>query len=116
VPDFNPSPFHKRYYSGPELIELFQRHRFDPVLLGAFPAAPQSVRDRLVSVIKRIAVALHLVPKTMRGKALLKRLFFGRLEVAPAELREGTCRYQRPQIVPPGTKSFRVLFVDATLA
>jgi SAM-dependent methyltransferase len=118
VADFNPSPFHRSYYSGPELIDLFRQHRFDPVLLGAFPAGQETLRDRLISVIKRIAVALHLVPKTMRGKALLKRLFFGPLEVVPAELTDGAWRYQPPQVVPSGTRTqpFRVLFVNATVA
>jgi SAM-dependent methyltransferase len=118
VADFNPSPFHRRYYSGPELLELFRQHRFDPVLLGAFPAAQETMRDRVVSGLKRAAVALHLVPKTMRGKALLKRLFFGPLAVAPAELTEGQWQYQPPQIVQSGVEAqpFRVLFVNATVA
>ena len=114
--DFNPSPFHRRYFSGAELIDLFRRHRFDPVLLGAFPVAQETTRNRIVSLIKRTAVALHLVPKTMRGKALLKRLFFGPLEAAPAEL-SGEWRNHRPQVVPSGTGAdrYRVLFVDATV-
>jgi SAM-dependent methyltransferase len=118
VADFNPSPFHRRYYSGPELLELFRQHRFDPVLLGSFPVAQETMRDRLVSAVKRAAVALHLVPKTMRGKALLKRLFFGPLEVAPAELTDGTWRYHPPQVVESATQTqpFRVLFVNATVA
>ncbi len=118
VADFNPSPFHRRYFSGPELIELFQRHRFDPVLLGAFPVVQETARDRVVSAIKQAAVALHLVPKTMRGKALLKRLFFGPLEKAPAEVTEGAWRYRPPDVVaPPVTADrYRVLFVLATVS
>ena len=117
VPDFNPSPFHRRYYTGTELIELFRKHRFDPVLLGAFPASQETTRDRIISAIKRVAVALHLMPKTMRGKALLKRLFFGPLAVAPAELTDGAWRYTPPQVVPSDTPAqlFRVLFVNATV-
>ena len=115
LPDFNPSPFHQRYFSGPELVDLFRRHRFDPVLLGAFPVVQETSRDRVVSLIKRAAVALNLVPKTMRGKALLKRLFLGPLQKAPSELTEGRWRYHPPQVVPSGTETdrHRVLFVDA---
>jgi ubiquinone/menaquinone biosynthesis C-methylase UbiE len=118
VADFNPSPFYRRYYSGTELIELFRQYRFDPILLGAFPVARETLRDRLVSAIKRTAVALHVVPKTMRGKALLKRLFFGPLEVTPPELTDGRWRVHSPQVVTPGTPTrlFRVLFVNATVA
>ncbi|MEK7765675.1 MAG: hypothetical protein AAB368_05500 [bacterium] len=41
---------------------------------------------RLVALARRVAVALGLVPKTMKGKALLKRLFYGKLRVLGPEL------------------------------
>lgn len=39
-------------------------------ILGAFPSVLASLRDHAVSVLKQLAVALHLMPKTMKGKAL----------------------------------------------
>jgi ubiquinone/menaquinone biosynthesis C-methylase UbiE len=118
VTDFNPSPFSHAYFSGAELVELFRAEGFVPVLLGAFPAEARSRRDVVVSLIKRAAVALRLVPRTMKGKAVLKRVFFGPLQPAPPELAgdpPGSCP---PEVIGPDCTPdrYRVLFVDATLA
>ena len=40
----------------------------------------------MVSAIRKAAVALGLVPKTMHGKAILKRMFYGRLIELGAEI------------------------------
>ena len=117
LPDFNPSPFSVRYYSSEELRRLFEAQGFTVTMSGAFPAEAATPRDRVVSLVKRAAVALHLVPKTMKGKALLKRLFFGRLEQAPAELVAGDRTPAAPAPLRPGADDIhhRVLFAHATL-
>lgn len=116
VPDFNPSPYSVRYFSAEELRALFEAHGFTAALSGAFRAASETSRDRLISAVKRAAVALHLVPKTMKGKALLKRLFFGPLQAAPAELVPALGTPEIPVAITPGTddSDHRVLFVRAT--
>ena len=40
----------------------------------------------MVSLLKRLAVRLGLIPKTMKGKRWLKRLFYGLLVEVPAEI------------------------------
>ncbi|MGH7890566.1 MAG: hypothetical protein ACRENF_08460, partial [Thermodesulfobacteriota bacterium] len=50
--------------------------------------------------IKRTAVSLHLIPKTMKGKELLKRLFFGQLIPIPAEIEENGDHYKKPTLIP----------------
>lgn len=87
--DFNPSPFSTQYLSAEALCNLFKTHQFDVELYGAFQAARKGLATTLVSFIKRTAIALHLMPKTMRGKALFKRLFLGPLVTLPAEIEEG---------------------------
>jgi hypothetical protein len=77
--DFNPSPFSTVYHSAAELRALLEGGGFDTTLFAAFPAQRATTRDRAVSAVKRFAVAFGLVPKTMRGKRLLKRVFLGRL-------------------------------------
>ena len=37
-----------------------------------------------MNYLKIIAVRFNLIPKTMQGKQLLKRIFFGRLKSIPA--------------------------------
>lgn len=88
-PDFNPSPFSRKYLAGRELAELMRRNRFRVKLLGGFPVENDTVKGRLISQIKRTAVALHLIPKTMKGKELLKRIFFGKLTPLPREVHDG---------------------------
>ena len=87
--DFNPSPFSTRYFSTQELGQLLKEHGFGVELYGAFPVANGTAKDRIVSLIKRVAINLHLVPKTMKGKEVLKRLFFGKLAPIAPEITEG---------------------------
>lgn len=85
-PDFNLSPFSTRYFGARELEQLLSRQGFEVELYGAFPVSRESAKDRVVSVLKRAAVRLHLIPKTMKGKEVLKRLFFGKLAPIPPEV------------------------------
>ena len=84
--DFNPSPFSTAYYSAPELFTLFTEHGFQTELFGAFPATTGSSTRKMVSLIKRAAVSLHLIPGSMKSKQWLKRVFYGKLASLPAEL------------------------------
>ncbi len=94
--DFNPSPMSTRYFGAPELRRLLEEHGLRASLYAAFPATENSPRRRIVSGLKRAAVALDLVPRTMKGKQLLKRLFFGPLVAAPAEISEGMAPHLEP--------------------
>jgi hypothetical protein len=62
-----------------------------------------------------VAVSMRLVPRTMRGKQFLKRLFFGRLSPIPPEIEDGLAPYSRP--VPMGRNAeshqFKVLYALA---
>src|SRR5438034_2382376 len=94
--EFNPSPFSTKYWSARELTGLLAAKGFAAEVHGGFVAARASARDALVAAIKRIAVALRLIPKTMAGKRLLKRLFLGSLVDFPGEIREGMATYSAP--------------------
>ena len=52
------------------------------------------------------------MPKTMKGKEILKRVFMGRLQPLPSELEEGMLDYCPPVRVPIGVpvNDFKVLF------
>jgi SAM-dependent methyltransferase len=88
-PDFNPSPFSRRYFSACDLRRLLIHHGFAVELHAAFSTWRGSARDRVVSLIKRTAVATRAIPRTMKGKQFLKRIFFGSLAPIPAEIRDG---------------------------
>lgn len=94
--DFNPSPHSRQYYSARRLSTLLQEAGFRTELFGVFPVTAGSLRAACVSWIKRAAVALHLIPSTMEGKRLLKRLFLGKLVRFPVAVDEGTAAYCQP--------------------
>jgi ubiquinone/menaquinone biosynthesis C-methylase UbiE len=113
--DFNPSPRNNRYYSAGALSLLLQAHGFSVEVLRAFPVRKDSLRDHLVSWIKRLAVKAHLIPSTMKGKQFLKRLFLGKLVSVPSGITDGLAVYVKP--LPVGTegpvRDFKVLFAVA---
>ncbi len=80
---FNPSPFSQRYFSATELRQLLSANGIEAEILGGFPTSSENDGSKTVALIRRIAVSLNLIPKTMRGKELLKRLFYGQLVEVP---------------------------------
>ncbi|MEK6744532.1 MAG: methyltransferase domain-containing protein [Nitrospirota bacterium] len=93
---FNPSPFSHTYFSAPELHALLVRQGFRTELFADCPVGGDSLPARVISLIKQSAVKLHLMPKTMKGKELLKRLFMGKLRQLPPEVDDGMGPYLRP--------------------
>ena len=86
---FNPSPFSMKYLSASELSTLLQEYHFDVELFGAFSVSAPSLKSQLVATARRLAVASHLIPKTMEGKEFFKRIFYGTLYPLEPEIREG---------------------------
>jgi ubiquinone/menaquinone biosynthesis C-methylase UbiE len=85
---FHPSPFSVRYYDADGLRGLLARCGFACELYGAFPASDDSWAERCLVRARRLAARLRLVPRTMAGKAWLKRIVYGPLVPVPAELGE----------------------------
>ncbi len=109
-PGFNRSPHSTHYHSATELRDLLARHGFTADVYGAFVESGASLPSRVVGLIRRIAVALHLVPKTMRGKRLLKRLFYGRLVALPPELDEVGAALPELQRLATDSAAYTVLY------
>ena len=86
---FHPSPFHTRYWTAEELLEAVKQAGFEARLLTGFPdsARPSDPRNSLRS----IAARWGCIPRTMRGRAVLKRIFYGRLDRIPAQLDQAAC-------------------------
>jgi ubiquinone/menaquinone biosynthesis C-methylase UbiE len=98
--DFNPSPYSTAYYSASELFRILKPHFSSVSTFGAFPTESSSARDKIVSRVKRTAVKRGLMPKTMRGKELFKRVFFGRLVPIPAEVEDAAAAGSAEEAVP----------------
>ena len=110
--EFNPSPFSTHYLSVPELGKLLKNNGFNVEFYGAFSTIPKTVKEKVVSIIRKIAVALHLIPKTMRGKELLKKLFYGKLIELKEEIEEGICEYKPPEGISSDTSNleYKVIY------
>lgn len=113
--DFNPSPLSTRYFSATELSELLVRRGFRVQLQGGFPVTRASLIERAISLLKCVAIALYLIPRTMQGKEFLKRIFFGRLVRLPSQVQEGVAPYLAPTPLSPSsrTENYKVIFALA---
>jgi len=114
--DFNPSPYSYRYYGTMGLSELFESKGFQVGCYGGTPIEATSLRQRVLRPIKKIVVNLNLMPKSMAGKKILKRLVFGGLVKMPAEITSGMSTYIPPTPIPnnkPDTHH-KVIYCEAT--
>lgn len=115
--DFNPSPLSHRYYGASELTWLFQDAGFDSELYGHLRTGEISWRQKILRPTKKLAVRLGLMPKTLKGKRLLKRVVFGRLLHMPAELLASSGEVEQPTLLSPNEpdRVHKVLYCCATL-
>lgn len=113
--DFNPAPFSTRYLNAAELAHGLRAHGFEVALYAGFPAAPGGMRERFMGLAKRTAIKLHLMPKTMKGKEMLKRVAFGRLSAFPAEVSAATGTFREPVPLrsPEEVSNFKVIYAVA---
>lgn len=100
--DFNPSPHSHVYLGVAELTERFGAAGFSVRCYGYFPITRMSRWQLLLRPAKRLAISLGLMPKTMRGKRLLKRLVFGKSVVMPLEIESTPGIFEEPTALPSG--------------
>jgi len=94
--DFNPSPHSHVYFGAVELNELMQKHGFSADILGYWPLTSSGFKEKVLRPVKKLVVASGLMPKTMAGKKLIKRLVFGELVSMPAEISGDMIDYVPP--------------------
>lgn len=86
--DFNPSPHSYRYFSPCDFAELFRPHGLQAQCFGDCEVDYDNPKQRVLSLVKKTMVLFDLMPKTMAGKKIFKRVVFGNLVPLPAELTE----------------------------
>ena len=74
------------------------------------------MRQRLLRPVKKAAVALDLMPKTMNAKKVLKRFVFGKLVEMPHEVTEGMIRPVPPNVLmgDQADRTHKVIYCAAT--
>lgn len=115
--DFNPSPHSRQYYGVVELGESFRRTGFDVKFYGCSSTSEIGSWQKMLRPIKRLAVSLDIIPKTMSGKKFLKRLVFGGLQTMPKELREEDWGGRLPEPIPADRpdRMHKVIYCEAQL-
>lgn len=83
---FNPSPHSRQYHTIEQMNQALEKAGFTSEFFTCFEDDPTSFKRRLIGSIRKIAVALKLVPQTMKGKELLKKIFYGKLDPLPNEM------------------------------
>lgn len=115
--EFNPSPFSTRYYDATELAGLLSSHGFEVSVYGGFAQPAGGALHAAIAALRKAAVFLHLIPNTQKGKEWLKRIFYGKLQPIPRELRPGFAPVAplAPLPSPYGAGPYRFIYAIATL-
>ncbi len=50
----------------------------------------------MITIVRKCAITLHLIPKAMERKEFLKKVFYGRLIPLKEEIEDGMCEYSPP--------------------
>lgn len=111
--DFNPSPFSLRYHTADELTASLTRAGFEVDVRAGFSTAPRGSFGRARSALRRVAVSLGVVPKSMKGKALLKRMFYGSLAELGPEIDASVPAGEMFPVVPGAVTNYKMLYARA---
>lgn len=114
-PGFNPSPYSNRYFSANELWLLFAEAQFRTAVYGAFPFLGIALREKAIALVRSAAARLHVFPRSMKGKELLKRTFYGKLVNVEAEI-QAQLPFPRDAIhalSPGGQAQYKILYAIA---
>lgn len=113
--DFHPSKYSVRYYSVPELFTLLEAWFDEVQIYGAFEVKDVGTCAKLVSVIKRTASKMNLIPGSLEAREFLKRMFVGHLEPIPTKITDGMANYPEPGPVEDGfsTEEFKIVYAVA---
>ena len=102
---FNPSPFSTRYLSVDELYQLATFCGFKVSMYASFPDLDDGPFPKLTAFLKRTAIKYGMIPKTMKGKVLLKKIFNGNLVTYPPKIKCDLFEYTDPAEISPDRKN-----------
>jgi SAM-dependent methyltransferase len=113
---FNKSPHSYKYLTISEMRASMSQVGFDLNVFGDCPTSNVGLRQRIFLPFKKLAVNLNIIPKTMSGKRLLKRIVFGQMVKFPTEILPADhYSYKAPKnIILDYEYDHKVLFFEAT--
>ena len=97
---FAPSNLSTRYFSVPELCDMIASGGFSN--LQVFAAFPDTggIGHELLSLARRAAARLHLIPGSLKPREALKRILYGRLVPIPPQVTDDMPKSEPPQPIP----------------
>lgn len=113
-PGFSASDLSCTYFSAAELRTLLEENGFDAEVYGGFPLQANTAAEKAKEFVRELAGRWNLIPKTMRGKELLKRLFYGGLVRLGTSIEMQTAPYNPPALLQPemqGTSNYKVIYL-----
>ncbi len=111
--DFNPSRFATAYFSARELDAMLKNAGFKVDMFCSYKTGDQTdAASTVFSYMKRATVSLHLMPRSMKYKKFLKRIFLGKLVSLPLKLTDNICSYIEPERIDPDNydNQFKVIY------
>lgn len=114
--DFNKSPFSYEYFDIRKLKNILKNNNFESEFFGFLNIKDVSFRQKILRPIKKFAVKLNIIPKTMSGKKLLKKIVFGNLVRMPNEVTSLDCEKCKPiDRLVDDVSNHKVIYCAATL-
>jgi SAM-dependent methyltransferase len=117
--EFVPSAHSSRYYALSELHALLHDAGFTAVeAIGAFTTVPPpGIRSSVARLLRRGGRLMKYAPKTLGGRELLKKLFYGPLTPLPPEVELGTYSPLTHQVLDPTVRctTHKILYVIASV-
>lgn len=116
-PDFIKSPYSVHYHTADEFRAGLEAHGFRVSVAGAFPLHSGASTGApwvagMMSLARHVLETLRLVPRTLRGRARLKRILYGKLRTLPAELPPGFATLAPHTVVAAGVvRGYKVIYV-----
>ncbi len=113
---FNRSPFTVDYPTPATLRAMLSGLGCRVEVFGAFPDRPRGMIGRAVGALRRLAIRFHLIPGSMRGKELLKKVFLGGTVPMPSRLTSTTAPAEPLTEVPPSgaMAAWKVFYATAS--
>ena len=115
-PDFIPSPFSVHYHKASEFRTALESRGFEVTIEGAYPVGGETTLGWVLTIARRLARGLGLIPRTLKGRALLKRMLGRSMVAVPSEIPEDFGQPVSRIPIFPGEPSygFKVLYITAT--
>jgi SAM-dependent methyltransferase len=113
--NFSPSSFGKNYFGVPDIVSFLRENGFTADVWGGIAVPKTELRQSVLGMVKTVVTKLGLLPKTKRGKRLLKKIMYGEQTPLEAQI---PMDYARPNLTKLDAhlrnSQYKILYVAAT--